>query len=767
MNTNEIAKLIQKYYNISGTYTSLGGYDDINNLIQTDNGQKYVSKIIIDPEQQELVFAQDKVVAILTRSANGHLFPAHIKSIDGHTVVEHTLSDGKKIYIRLIHFLSGKRFDRSEHTKELFYDIGVQLATMDKTLLGLRIPEVEARNYYWDLKNAQDNEHLIKYIGDHERRRTVKYFFLQFETFVLPTLRTLRRSIIHGDANDQNLLVQNGRLSGIFDFGDMVFSNIINELAVCIAYAIPDKDNPIQWATPMVQGFNSIMPLEEKELEVLYYLIATRLCISACRSAYSRTYEPENEYRVNSENHIWKLLSILTSISPVYAENEFRKVCGYEPKPTVSRIDFIESRHRHISKSLSISYSKNPIRMVKSALQYMYDDEGNTYLDCVNNIPHIGHCHPETVKAASKQMAELNTNTRYLYDLLNDYSDKLCKYFPKELQKIYYTNSGSASTDLALRLARNHTGRKAVIVVGSAYHGNVTTAIEVSPYKYEHVGGPGRSSHIFKINSPDLYRGPYKHSDPDAVEKYALEVKGAIQQAKSEGFEIAAFLCESMQGCAGQLPLPSGYLKKAYAYAREVGAVCIADEVQTGFGRSGSHFWAYEMQGVTPDIVILGKPIANGHPMAAVVANDEIVKSFENGLEYFNSFGGNPVSLAIAMATLYVIEDESLQQNALNLGSYLMNAFKQMQAHYNFIGEVRGSGFFLGVELINNLETFEPATEMANQIAFNLRSRGILLSTDGPFDNVLKFKPPMVFNKLNADFFLDECEKQFRMIGSI
>jgi 4-aminobutyrate aminotransferase-like enzyme len=250
---------------------------------------------------------------------------------------------------------------------------------------------------------------------------------------------------------------------------------------------------------------------------------------------------------------------------------------------------------------------------------------------------------------------------------------------------------------------------------------------------------------------PDTYRGPYKADDPNAGHKYAADVKRALEEINNTGKRVSAFICESALGCGGQIILPDGYLKQAFAHVRRAGGVCIADEVQTGLGRVGSHFWAFETQGVVPDIVTIGKPLGNGHPLAAVVTTPEIAASFDNGMEYFNTFGGNPVSCAVGLAVLDVIEEEGLQENALKVGAHLKEGLEELKSRHQLIGDVRGMGLFIGVELVRDRETLEPAAKQANYVIERMKEHGILLSTDGPLHNVLKIKPPIVFSTLDCD----------------
>jgi len=297
------------------------------------------------------------------------------------------------------------------------------------------------------------------------------------------------------------------------------------------------------------------------------------------------------------------------------------------------------------------------------------------------------------------------------------------------------------------------------IVVDGAYHGNLTSLIEISPYKSDGPGGRGAPPHVHKIPTPDGYRGAYKSTDPQAGRKYARHIQEAIERIRERGNHVSAFIAETLMGSAGQIIYPSGFLKEAFHLTRRSGGVCIADEVQVGFGRVGTHFWGFETQDVVPDIVTMGKPIGNGHPLAAVATTPEIAASFKTGMEYFNTFGGNPVSCAVGLAVLDVLRDENLQRNAFRVGDHLKAGLEELKSRHRLVGDVRGLGLFLGVEFVLDRETLEPATAEASYITERMRDKKILVTTDGPFRNVIKIKPPLVFNKTDADLLVEALDQ--------
>ena len=421
----------------------------------------------------------------------------------------------------------------------------------------------------------------------------------------------------------------------------------------------------------------------------------------------------------------------------------------------------LATRRALLGKNLSISY-RRPLKIVRGWMQYLYDDTGRAYLDVYNNVPLVGHSRPRVVRAAQAQIALLNTNTRYLHDAVNLYAERLTNLLPPPLRVCYFVNSGTEANELALRLARTHTRREDVIVLEHAYHGHSTTLVDISPYKFNGPGGTGRKPWVHVAPLPDDYRGAHRRGEAELGQKYASHVAEILDRARGEGRAIAAFIAETLPSVAGQIVLPPGYLAHVYNHVRAAGGVCIADEVQVGFGRLGTHFWGFESQDVVPDIVVLGKPIGNGFPLAAVITTPQIAASFDNGMEFFSTFGGNPVASAVGLAVLDVLEDENLQDNALRLGRYLIAKFNALQDKHALIGDVRGSGLFLGLDLVRDRVTREPAPEEASYVVNRLRDCGILAGTDGPHHNVIKLRPPLIFSQSDADLFLGTLESILR-----
>ncbi len=422
------------------------------------------------------------------------------------------------------------------------------------------------------------------------------------------------------------------------------------------------------------------------------------------------------------------------------------------PEPPTPAGRVLATRRARIGPSLRLKY-RRPLTIERGWMQYLFDSDGRRFLDAYNNVPHVGHCHPRVVEAACGQMAVLNTNTRYLNRLLGAYAERLAATMPPGLDVCFFVNSASEANELALRLARASTARRDVIVLEGAYHGHTTSLIDISPYKHAGRGGAGAPTWVHTAPLADTYRGPYRESDPQAAQRYAGHVAEICAALAPRGGP-AAFIAESCPSVGGQIFFPDGYLAAVYSLVRRAGGVCIADEVQTGYGRLGRHFYGFTAQGVEPDIVVLGKPIGNGHPIGAVVTRAEIAASFDNGMEFFSTFGGNTVSCAVGLAVLDVLEREGLAARAQRCGERLLAGLRQLQGRHAVIGDVRGAGLFIGIDFVRDPVRREPAGAEAAFVVERLREEGILTGTEGMHDNVIKVRPPMPFGDGDADFFL-------------
>lgn len=408
----------------------------------------------------------------------------------------------------------------------------------------------------------------------------------------------------------------------------------------------------------------------------------------------------------------------------------------------------LQIRRTNYGPNSPLFFDSNPLEIVKGSGCYIYDEVGTEYLDCINNVSHVGHCNRKVAKAVSDQLFTLNTNSRYLHQKQGLYTKKLLSVFPPQLQTLYLVASGSEANDLALRITSTcNPGAGHVAVLAGGYHGHLSSLIPLSSYKFWGKGGSGKPPYVHVMPCPDPFRG--QHLDGRAA------ARAAIAAAHRAGGRIGAFIAETVPSCGGQIVLPPGYLQDVYEEMRAEGAVCIADEVQCGFGRAGDAFWAFEMQGVVPDMVSIGKPMGNGYPIAGLVVRAELARGFANGMDYFSTYGGSTAAVAAGLATLEVILEEGLQGNAKQVGDHLLVALRVLAPRYPFIADVRGVGLMVGLEIITDQATKLPAPMLASWIRGRMRERRVLVSTDGPYDNVIKLKPALVFGRKEADKFLE------------
>ncbi len=748
-----LEQLVRQRFGIEGAMTRLAGENE-NYQITASNGTRYVMKITEGTDAAALIEMEHAAVDAVAAALPGLALPRLVPTTAGEFSL--ALPGANPRFARLLTFVDGNGwFDDPPCTPAHWRELGGRLACVALALAPLSAV-ASHRTHRWDLARASQHRCHTAVIDDRARRKLIDDIFWQWCAVAEPKLSALSQGLIHGDLNDDNLRLRDGRLTGLLDFGDCIHNPIVADLAIALAYLILGQEDPLDKGADLVAGYHALRPLSAIELELLFPMICVRLATSVITSAERRRIDPDRAAWFVTEERAWQFLDVYASLDPVEATRKLAAGTGAAVHAGIGapRSELMVRRAARFSGALSLSYSE-PVRFVRGEGQYLFDEQGRAFLDLYNNVCHVGHCHPHVVAAAHAQMARLNTNTRYLYDGLVDYADRLCATLPPALEVCFFVNSGSEANELALRLAKVHTGRRDMLVVENAYHGHTAALIDISPYKFMGPGGAGLPPpgvHVLPI--PDGYRGVYKGQGVSAGRAYGDEV-GRVVAAGAQ--PVAGFLCESLISCGGQVIPPQGYFATAFEHVRRAGGVCMLDEVQVGFGRTGSHFWAFETQDVVPDIVVMGKPIGNGHPMAAVVTTRAIADSFAAaGMEFFATCGGNPVSCAVGMAVLDVIRDEGLQAHAKEMGALMIEGLRGLQQHHALIGDVRGIGLFVGIELVRDRNTLAPANVEAARIVNALRQRHILTGTDGPFGNVIKIKPPMVVNRHDVAMFI-EC----------
>ena len=767
---------VERRWGRSGELTPLPAEWDQNFRLDTPEGERFVVKIANRGTDRGVLELENAVLERLAGRTRPDLTPVPVLSRHAVTLEEIESEDGASYPMRLLTWIEGRPLAQARPLDaRALEEFGARLAEIDVALDGFHHPGME-RDLPWDLAQPEWISRHTHRIVDAERQRLVERTLVQYLGRVRPRLGQLPRGVIHNDANDENVLVRERadggvEIAGIVDFGDLVHSSTINELAIAAAYASFGADDPLSVLETMALGYDGGRRLAEVEVKVLFPLVAMRLAVSLTSSAIAAAEDPDNAHRRISEEGAAASLARMAEIDWREAERRLRATLGMEAGLfEVSERDHLgldelrAARRRRLGPNLSLAYDE-PLEIVRGRGAWLIERDGRANLDCVNNVCHVGHCHPEVARALSEQSLCLNTNTRYLHPGVVKLAERLTATLPDELDTCFFVNSGSEANELALRLARTHTKRRDVIVLADAYHGNTQTLVDLSPYKCEGPGGAGLAAWAHKVTTPDPYRGPHRGRGPEVAAAYVEELRELALRLNSDGHSPAAFLCESIVGCGGQVVLPEGYLAAAFDTIRAVGGVAICDEVQVGMGRVGTHMWAFQPQGARPDIVTVGKPIGNGHPLAAVITTAEIAASFDTGMEYFNTFGGNPVSMAVGNAVLDVIERDNLMAHAERTGRYLVEGFARMAEADLRIGDIRGYGMFLGVELVRDRETLEPASAEAAFVVEEAKRDGILLSVEGPHHNVLKIKPPLAFGETEADLLLNSVQRALARFG--
>ena len=980
---NRLKTILLMNYGLSGELTPLEGEIDNNFQIQTTQGDKFLLKIYGSERDKQFLDFQEKLLLYLRNNYKDLVVPKIISTSNGNLSTFFVDERGDKRNIMLVSWIPGRVWNHvNPHTKKLRFKLGFTCGSISKALNNFD-HKFAHRSFDWDIAQGLWTKEYLGLFKSNDKK-LILGMLEEFEG-IQPKYKKLKKSVVHNDANDFNCLVYgevlNPEVVALIDYGDSIYTQVINDVAISCCYAIMDFEDPLEASLSILKGYHQAFPLEEDALAYLYICIGIRLIISVTKSRINKLKEPKNVYLQVSDKSAWNLLKKWNSLDSQFAHFNFRKACGLNPHPaynafsnwassrtvslksffpslqkekvynldlsvssswlgqssefndldwfdneinkiqkknpekiisggyleprslytdssyekignygTESRcihlgIDFwipantpihtfldgevvvsfndsgykkygglvvlkhcedeiffftlyghlshstilklkvgdqlkkgdqigfignstengewsahlhfqimlsllnynndfpgvayynqiktwksicpdpnllfklnksnlqnhdkasqiLKSRQKYLGKGMSLQY-KEPLHIVRGSGVYLIDQNGRKYLDTVNNVAHVGHENSRVVIAGQRQMGMLNTNSRYLHKNITDLAEKLKETLPPELSVFHFVNSGSEANELALRMVKAVTGSSQMLVSKVGYHGNTNGCIEISSYKFDGKGGEGAPNHIHVFPMPDCYRGKYRGAD-SAIE-YANEVRVLIDNIINKGNKLGGLIIEPILSCGGQVELPEGFLKSIYPLVRKAGGLCISDEVQTGFGRVGRTFWGFELHGVIPDIITLGKPMGNGHPVAAVVCSKQVANKFANGMEFFNTFGGNPVSCAIAKEVLEVVLDKQLQYNAFKVGEYLKSELKKLANKNPIMGSIRGQGLFLGVELVSKNK--DPLADHASYLVNRMKKNGVLMSIDGPDNNVIKIKPPIIFSKQNS-----------------
>jgi 4-aminobutyrate aminotransferase-like enzyme len=500
-----------------------------------------------------------------------------------------------------------------------------------------------------------------------------------------------------------------------------------------------------------------VTPLEDEEAALLADLVAARLATEVTVAAWHGGLYPDNAaYLTSSEPGARAFLDAIEATGFDDVARRFRDACRGLPYRHSGTGALLERRRRALPRS-PLFYS-HPVHLVRGEGVWLFDPDDRRYLDCYNNVPVVGHGHPRVVRAVAEQQRLLATHSRYLHEAIVELAERLKATLPPALDAVLVVNSGSEANDLAWRIARAATGRSGAVVSAYAYHGLTEATHALSPEEWAKGEQP---AHVATVPAPDGYRGSYRREEDGWAERYATRIDDAAQALGGHGF--AAIYIDPAFTADGILLPPPAYLAEAARRARALGGVLVADEVQAGHGRYGTGLWSFQPSGIEPDMVVMGKPMGNGFPVAALVVRSQLLAAVPEEVELFSTFGGNPVACAAALAVLDVIEDEGLVANAAETGSYLRQGLKTLAGRHPVMGDVRGEGLLLGVELVG--EERVPAAGRAGRVTEAMRERGILISTTGPAGNVLKIRPPLVFQREHADLLLQTLDEVLASTG--
>jgi 4-aminobutyrate aminotransferase-like enzyme/Ser/Thr protein kinase RdoA (MazF antagonist) len=761
-----VERRVASVYGLTGSWRRLGGEREQNFRLVTANGAKFVVKVAsIDEPTESLQFQIDALEHVAAIDP-GFPVPRVRHTLAGALMADVADEAGRIHALRVLTFLPGETLldqiqasGRSLGAPELM-TLGAMSGWLARALQGFQGAGAPKR-MPWDLKNAPG---LIERLHVHmpERIRPVALALLpELSTTVAQALPKLRAQVIYNDFHESNVLAEldpTFSLKGVIDFGDMVYGPVAQDLAVAIASLIHWTPDPVFAATCLARGYQRFMPLEADDLAVLRKLVLARLLLQvgivSYQSAINGLDTPLDDLQTLYMDAIERIVEvtdaafvagILPSVVPVTAAVARAPAA---PKPTL-----LQQREAVLGKTYT--FYNEPLELVRGRGSKVYDATGNEYLDCYNNVANLGHCHPYVVDALTRQASTLNTNSRYLHAEIVRLGERLSATLPPHLDTWIFVCTGSEANDLAVRMARAVTGKQGIVVTENSYHGNTSVCAPLSLIDYD---ASERPAWVETVPAPNLYRGLYRQGDNAAGKKYAGHVENAAQRLTERAEGFAGLLIDSIFDANGALVPPPDYLPQAYANTRRHGALTIADEVQMGFARSGSHMWGFQAFDVEPDIVTMGKPMGNGHPLAALVTRREIAAALQMKGGYFNTFGGNTVSAVVGNACLDVLWGEDLQGNARKSGDILKAGLDDLSKRHELVGHIQGRGLFLGVELVTDRDTKAPAKPAARWIRERMKALGVLVSSTGPLGNIIKIRPPLVFSEADAARCLEALE---------
>jgi 4-aminobutyrate aminotransferase-like enzyme/Ser/Thr protein kinase RdoA (MazF antagonist) len=744
LEARDAEEIARSRYGIDAGAEPLVSERDQNFRLTEASGTGWVLKVsnaVEDPGVVEMEVAAVERIAIVDP---GLPVPVARRALDGATVAAVEIGDVGHL-VRLLPLLPGHNAEPDALDEAAIARIGETVARIGRALRGFFHPAA-GRTIWWDQRHLLELARRVSVEEGPDRRDLLGEVLARFDANVTPAFPALRAQLTHNDVTLDNLLLDDAaRVTGIIDFGDMAHTALVLDIPATLQSLVRGRVDLFDVTEAFLAGYASVLPLEDVEATLLGDLLAGRMAQTILISAWRMPQHPDNEYIRGWAGPAWELLEQMQAIG---FDEVGRRMSRMGRTPLARHVptdELLPRRRRVLGSALeSLSY-RSPLHLVRGEGAWMEAADGRRYLDAYNNVPVVGHADPRVAAAIARQAATLNTNTRYLHEHVVELAERLVDSMPDGLDTVLFVNSGSEANDLAWRLATTFTGGDAGIVTSWSYHG-VTDAI--ADFSASEWPGGERPERVEVYPAPDTYRGSYADADDPAAVGRA-EVVGAVRRLEDRGRRPAALFVDSTFTCDGIFVPPPSVVAAVVAAARDAGALFVADEVQSGHGRTGE-LWGFARWAVTPDVVTLGKPMGNGHPVAAVITRSEIVDRFGARTTFFSTFGGNPVACAAALAVLDVLESDGLVAGAAMRGDALRTDLAALAARHAAIGDVRGRGLMTGVELVHDRVALEPDGAFARRVVDEMAERGVLIGTTGRHGNVLKIRPPLCITRDEA-----------------
>ena len=769
---DQIKLIVADLYGIAGDFRQQNAERDLSYRVRTDGGNAYVLKVSNVADAEGIIDFQIKALDHIAKFDPELPVPAVIHSRNGKGFEWVVDDSGNRHMIRLLTFMEGDVLEqvKDDCLSRTYYNLGATIAQMDLALRNFFHTDANSNLHLWDLSRCLSLKDKTHFITDTQTRHLCDKILGDVESDVLPRLSRTRHQVIHQDAHAGNVLVatdDHTRIAGIIDFGDMLYGSIVSELVPLADSYHEDESDPLQLLCDVSAGFDSVLPLEEDEIDLVYDMALLRIVMNnVIISAREAILKEGESVHLENTGLYPRILKIMVDIGPREANRRLREACRfpvYNARKQSTEVSIgdqnalLEKREKNLGKLFHFYHQ--PLNFTRGQGAWLYTADGTGYLDTYNNVPQIGHSHPHVVKAIARQAGALNTNTRYMCDVVADYAARLTESLPEHLNACVFVNSGSEANDFAMQFAKFASGNTGALVIQDAYHGCTETSGHLSPEIYS------SADYVECLLVPDMYRGPFC-DELNAAELYANDADRAIAALAGRGHKPAAFVVDTALCSNGVPTAPNTYFDLVAQKVQRAGGLVIADEVQSGLGRMGQ-FWGFKAVGLEHvDMITMGKPVGNGHPLGVIILNKALLDRFHEEVELFSTFGGNTVSCAAGMAVLDVIERDDLVNKGNRIGDYFRVGLRKLAERQPLIGDVRGRGMLIGLEFVTNRETKNPATRQTAELLEIMKINHVLIGSEGPFKNILKMRPSLAWNEAEVDIFIRALDNSLSALSS-